>query len=272
MKVIKNINNNVSLCLDNAGNEVVVFGKGIGFTKPPLDIPLENIQRTFYDVNKNYLSVIAQLDENILNVSAQIVDYANEKFDHKFSNNAIFTLADHIQFAIKRKNEGINIKLPLLYDIKLLYPKELEIGLYALRVISKKLNVQLNADEATSITMHMVNYGNTESDNTSKIHQQTISMATKIIEDKMHIDIDKSTFFYTRFSTHMYYLLNRLNKHTEGNVNDMLLETLKKEYFEIYECALAVAKGIGLELNDDELVYLIIHINKLCQKNGLFPN
>ena len=37
MKVIKNINNNISLCLDSRNNEVVAFGKGIGIPKPPYE-------------------------------------------------------------------------------------------------------------------------------------------------------------------------------------------------------------------------------------------
>lgn len=45
MKVIKNINNNVSLCLDSKNNEVIAFGKGIGFTKPPYEIPLSEMIR-----------------------------------------------------------------------------------------------------------------------------------------------------------------------------------------------------------------------------------
>lgn len=35
MRVVKNINNNISLCLDSHNNEVIAFGKGIGFMKPP---------------------------------------------------------------------------------------------------------------------------------------------------------------------------------------------------------------------------------------------
>ena len=34
MKVIKSINNNVAHCYDAKGREVIVFGKGIGFTRP----------------------------------------------------------------------------------------------------------------------------------------------------------------------------------------------------------------------------------------------
>lgn len=103
MQVVKNLNNNVSLCLDNDGHEVIVFGKGIGFVKPPHEIPLESIQRTFYDISTNYLSVISQIDTEILDVATDIVDYAARKLGTIYSSNVIFTLADHIQFAIKRK-------------------------------------------------------------------------------------------------------------------------------------------------------------------------
>ena len=61
MKVIKNINNNISLCLDSRNNEVVAFGKGIGFTKPPYDVPLSKIDRTFYDVDEEQLAVLKRI-------------------------------------------------------------------------------------------------------------------------------------------------------------------------------------------------------------------
>ena len=33
MKVVRKINNNAVICIDGNGNEVVAFGKGIGFHK-----------------------------------------------------------------------------------------------------------------------------------------------------------------------------------------------------------------------------------------------
>ena len=58
MKVIKNINNNVAICEDSAGNEVVAFSKGIGFKKPPYEIDIKDIDRTFYHVNNHYLDLM----------------------------------------------------------------------------------------------------------------------------------------------------------------------------------------------------------------------
>lgn len=51
MQVVKNINNNVSICLDSQNQEVVVFGKGVGFIKPPSIVPLNQIERTFYNLD-----------------------------------------------------------------------------------------------------------------------------------------------------------------------------------------------------------------------------
>ena len=38
MKVIKKINNNVAVCIDNDGHELIAFGKGIGFPKIPYEL------------------------------------------------------------------------------------------------------------------------------------------------------------------------------------------------------------------------------------------
>lgn len=43
MRVIKNINNNVSICVDDNNREVIAFGKGIGFKKPPYELTLSEM-------------------------------------------------------------------------------------------------------------------------------------------------------------------------------------------------------------------------------------
>ncbi|WP_368259898.1 CAT RNA binding domain-containing protein, partial [Clostridium paraputrificum] len=37
MIVVKKINNNVAICLDNNNNELIAFGKGIGFPATPYE-------------------------------------------------------------------------------------------------------------------------------------------------------------------------------------------------------------------------------------------
>lgn len=267
MKVVKNINNNVSLCLDDDGHEVVVFGKGIGFVKPPHEIGLDNIQRTFYDIDQEYLSVISQLDLELIDISNDIVDYAIKKIGNVYSSNVILTLADHIQFAIKRKKENINMKLPLYYEVQTLYPDEMKIGLFAISLISARLDVILPKEEAASITLHLIDYGMKRPDHSTTHKKSSIEEYTNIIENVMQININKKGFNYSRFVTHMYYLLDRVKKHEKLNTNNAnLLDFLKDQYPKSYHCAIKIRDVMGVRLDKDELVYLILHINRLCSR------
>ncbi len=157
MKVIKNINNNVSLCLDSNNNEVVAFGKGIGFTKPPYEVDLDKIQRTYYGIDPTYINMINDIPEDILDISDKIINYARMKLENPVSSNIVITLADHINFAIQRYKENMNIKLPIVHDIEYLFDTEMEIGEYALTLIRKTLKVFLPKEEAAYIALHIIN-------------------------------------------------------------------------------------------------------------------
>lgn len=270
MKVVKNINNNISLCLDSRGKEVIVFGKGVGFKKPPYDLSLNEIQRTFYDIDENYLSILKTLDEEIIEISSEIIDYARIKLDLNCSDNIIFTLADHIQFAIKREKDGIQIKLPLYYEVYRLYPKEIKIGTFALSLIENELNIKLPKDESAAIALHLINYGMTSNKKTEK-NDSMIETIVKIIEEKMEMKINRKDASYIRFVIHVYYLLERIDDNKATNTdNKSLFLSVKKEYPKIYECVLDICKKIGLKLNEEEQLYLILHVNRLCTHEGCY--
>ena len=271
MKVIKNINNNISLCLDSRNNEVVAFGKGIGFTKPPYDVPLSKIDRTFYDVDEEQLAVLNRIPENVLEAAAEIVDLANEKMDNQFRENVVFTLADHIDFSVQRYRKNINIKLPLFYEVRQLYPKESEVGKQALEILKKRLGVTLPREEAAAIALHFVNY-KAQAETTPDIdYGAIIEQATDIIEQELHVTVDRDNFNYYRFVTHMHYMMKRTLDNTMiDSQNRDLFESMKKEYPAIYSCSVKVAalieQRLQKSLSEEEILYLILHINRLCAR------
>ncbi len=132
MKLLKKINNNFALALDSRGEQIIVEGKGIGFQKMPMELnDLSLITRTYYDTKEQDVSLINTVSEDILNVSADICQYAEMKIGDKLNPNLRFILADHLDFAIERMQKNLQIKMPIYYDIRLLYPKEMEIAEYA---------------------------------------------------------------------------------------------------------------------------------------------
>lgn len=62
-----------------------------------------------------------------------------------------------MKHAIERSQKGIVFQNRLLIEIQKYYPKEFEIGCYAIQLINKKMNVQLPEEEAGNIAFHIVN-------------------------------------------------------------------------------------------------------------------
>ncbi len=268
MRVVKNIHNNISICLDSKGNEVVAFGKGIGFKKPPYDIPNSQIERTFYNVNPAFVDNLAQIPEEVIQISSQIVDYANTLLNGDCNPNIVFTLADHIVFSIKRQKENIQIDLPHLHDVKHMYPEEIKIGEYALKLIKQKLKVQLPVQEAAAITLHIIDYGIASPQTLAESNSMTrIEQCCEVIESCFDIKVDKESFNYSRFVSHMYFLLDRVANNDEiKTTNNLIFDQLVAEYPQTYKCAQEVADKLELKLTNEEILYLILHINRLVSR------
>lgn len=153
MKVIKKINNNVALCLDGNDNELIAFGKGIGFPVAVQEIP-----------------------ENVFEVAALIVKKAQSEIKSNLNPNLVVGLSDHINFALIRMQNYKEMQMLFSYDVQQLYPRETELGRYAVRLIQEKLNVQLPDSEITNIAMHLRYYLKRVKDDNAPFNVFTIEM------------------------------------------------------------------------------------------------
>lgn len=273
MKVIKNINNNVCVCIDDDGNELIAFGKGLGFKQPPYEIKdLNMINRTFYDVDQRYFDLLKLIPDDVFELSAKVVDYARNKIETTLSPNIVFTLADHIQFAIQRYKEGMTINLPTYQDLKYFHPVEVKVGEFALKLINQQEGISLEKDEMYSIAMHFVNAESVQPITKQQYSsEKIIADVVNIIESDFNIEIRHDNFNYSRFASHMEYLLERGDKgETVMSQNLTMFKSMKKEFPKTFECAEKIQqyiyKQLGWELSDEEKLYLVLHINRLCSR------
>ena len=273
MKAIKKINNNIAICIDGNGNEVVVFGKGVGFHEMPYEIKdMSMIERTFYGISSEHFGLLKEIKKEIFEVSSTIVDYALLHIDVKLNPNLIFTLADHINFAIDRYHKNINVKAPYVGDIKNLYENEYHIGEKALMYINNKFGIRLAKDEAISIALHLINAERIDNSAQGKINDESIiNSVIDIIEKQMDIKINRNGVNCARFITHLKYLIKRLTADTSSSSeNEMMFETMKENYPSVYKCACNVCEYLNAltnkTLNDEEIMYLMLHINRVCSR------
>ena len=277
MIVIKKINNNAAICLDSLGIEVVAIGTGIGFPQVPYEIDnLGVIQRTYYDVDPTYINLLNLISEDVFQVTAKIVDIFKGQVDSEVSSNIVFTLADHIEFAIERTKKNTQIDTPLLYEIQNLYEMEYEIGLMALKLIYKDLKIRLPKSEAGNIALHLINAQSTTSKKDSSLNiNEMLEEVTNIIGFSFQIYINRDSLNYSRFASHFQYLIKRQQKGKAiASDNLKMYETLIKEYPETAKCTEKIKEYLNEEFNfmldDEELLYLILHINRLCVREDCY--
>lgn len=209
VKVIKNINNNTAICLDSQGKEIVAIGKGIGFKKPPYEIDLGKIEKTYYDLAPELVKMIRNIPSEIFEISACIVNRVNLTLSNPVNSNIVVTLADHIAFSIQRFRKNMALKMPLIYDVQHMYGEEMKIGEYGLRLIEKRMKIHLPRDEAAYIALHIVNAEEQYKNKKTLSDEEMIEYITVLIEQEIKIRIDRNHFNYSRFVSHMHYLFKR---------------------------------------------------------------
>ena len=64
------------------------------------------------------MGLIGEIPTEHLELSNEIIEYAEQQLALKFSDNIYITLTDHISFALRRFPEGIIVKNALLWEIK----------------------------------------------------------------------------------------------------------------------------------------------------------
>lgn len=272
MKVVRRFNNNVVLCIDNNGNEVVAFGKALGFHEIPYILDdLSKIERSYYGIENRYLNMINDLNSKSLDISSQILDLCRSLLKGVMNPNMLFTLADHIDFCIKRHESNLNFSMPLYEEIELLHPLEFEIAKRGVELINETYNINIPKYEAIGITMNIINSElDLELNSTYKDSEEIFDEITKIIEHHFEIQIRKNSLNYLRFLSHMKYLLIRIEKkeRLDQGYNTML-STITKDYPSTRECVDLISdymiRNLNYKLSNDELFYLIVHINRLIR-------
>ncbi|GKU26518.1 BglG family transcription antiterminator LicT [Clostridium folliculivorans] len=279
MKVKKVFNNNILLAEDENLLEMVLLGRGVAFQKKPGDdIGLEKVEKTFVlnspELANKFIELIKEVPVNHLELTNKIIEEAQTDLGVNLNESIYIALADHVNYALSRYKQGINMKNALLWEIKKFYKKEFAAALKSLKLIQYYEGISLPEDEAGFIALHFVNAQQGGED-----IKQTI-LVTEMVEDvlkivKFHynLNIDESSLNYSRFVTHIRYFAKRLlAKELSGSDEDFLYEQIKEKYPEAHECALKVRnyikKKFDVLITNDEMLYFMLHINRVTQREG----
>ena len=280
LKIVKVLNNNVVISLNEKGEDIIVMGSGIAFQKKRGDtIEKDKVERIFSqqvpDLAAKFQKILHEIHGEYLEITEKIIENARKKLEHDFDDNIYLSLMDHIHFSVQRYREGMLIKNQLLTETKMMYRGEYEAAKEALELINKTFETELPEDEAGFIAFHFVNASMNGSMEDTVQRTRIVQDTLMIIRNYFKMEFQEDSLDYYRLVTHLKFFVQRMMDKKPLTATDgdrQLLELVENNYKKSYECVRRIAKYIHLEFgyqtSDEEKLYLTIHIERLREHNA----
>lgn len=275
LQVSKALNNNVIIANHPAHGEVVIIGKGIGFNRKTGEaIPLESVEKMFILTSRQeqeqYKQLVPQIDEQLIEIIGEIINYISEKTQSALNEHIHIALTDHLAFAIKRVDQDLSFHNPFLYETKELYPLEYELAEYAIRLIQKKLGIDLGEDEIGFVALHINSAMTNRHISEVRGHAQLIAELIEMIEEELHITVQRQSLDYSRLLTHLRFAIERIRRGEQVEEVKKLERMLSDEYPVLYELAGKLTGLMESRLNKPvyraEISYLTMHLHRVARE------
>ncbi len=277
MRVIKVLNNSLVLALDNAGQESILMGKGIGFHKSiGYEFQESEIEKVFVlkdkEVSRNIIRLAAETDSVFFELAKAVIDYAIDTFDMKLMDHIYLSLTDHLSFAARRVREGIVLQNFYTLEMKKFNPQEFQVGEYAVNLMRERLDLEIPADEAGNIAFHFINAQfNHPYNSQNLLISRTLDAVLDIVKYAFGINYNEDSTSYSRYVTHVRLFAQRLVSRNQlpDEKNDILYEQIhsicQKEFECVEKIQIYVYEQFRQKLSSQEKMYLALHIHRILE-------
>jgi beta-glucoside operon transcriptional antiterminator len=204
------------------------------------------------------------------------VDLGRARLEQALNQSIVIALADHLSFAIKRHHDHLDIRMPLIWDIKHIYPAEFAVGEEALEIIKAETGINFPLAEAAVITLHFINAESDAADMPNTIKVSTIiQKSVGIIEAHYKTVFNESSLDFSGLvallrNTVMRFIYPDREKQVEEDM--MLYELLQKRYAYSFACAEKVAsfieKEYGWRFSGNDVSFLTLYIDRITAKGN----
>lgn len=277
--VYRLLNNNVVVMVDDQGRERVLMGRGIGFQlKHDGVVDPAKVEKTFVldkaGDSDGAQRVLAEAPYPVVQAVLKAVDLAERDLGRDLGRRLPLAVIDHVQYVLERLDQGVRIPSTSMPELRILHPDESRAAERMAASISASLERELPPEEGVFLTMHLLNATRDEPNGTAALLFRRVQHVVKTVEAGLGASLDTSRPDYARFILHVRFLLQRLvDRSMLAGGDSSFFEFAKQRYPRAYEIAERV-KAYVLEatqstLTDEEVLYLIVHIERLAVSLGL---
>lgn len=270
------LNHNVVLVEEpDSKQEIVLFGKGIGFGAKPGNTILAHdprVEKRFRleseSHQKQYQTILSQVDPAVVGIAEEIIALVASEITPQINEHVHVALPDHIQFAIYRLRNGMEIVNPFLFEVQSLYAKEYALAKRAADMIKKAFALDIPESEIGFLALHIHSAISYTPVGKAVQFANIISELVTIVEQRSGKTIERSTVDYVRLITHLRFAVDRIRQ--QKSIQNPLLDRVKTMIPEAYELASELAEYISSRLEvtvpEDEIGYMAMHVYRLLQQ------
>ncbi|MBD7957594.1 PRD domain-containing protein [Microbacterium sp. Sa4CUA7] len=277
----KVVNNNVVITVDAAGTERVLMGRGLGFQLKPHDtVDVTKVEKTFVldggSDGERERQILADVPYPVIEAVTRAVDEAERMLGHHLGRRLTVAVIDHIQYVLERLAMGVRIPTTSMPELRVLHPQEFAAAVRMATSISTALNTSLPDEEAVFLTMHLLNATRDEPNGTAALLFRRVQHVVATVETGLGVRLDAESADYARFILHVQFLLQRLVSRSMLRGSDTsFFEFAKHSYPRSYAIAEQVKhyvrEATGSDLTDEELLYVVVHVERLAQQVAVGP-
>jgi len=272
----KAVNKNVVIAIEPSGRERVLMGRGIGFQlKPESGVDPAKIEKTFIldegTDGDHARRLLTDVPYSVIEAVTAAVDDAERMLGRDLGRRISLAVIDHVHYLLERLQQGLRIPSTSMPELRVLFPQEFAAATHMTASISSRLGTDLPDEEAVFLTMHLLNATRDEPNGTAALLFRRVQHVVSTVESGLGVELDTTSIDYARFILHVQFLLQRLVARTMLRGNDTsFFEFAKHSYprsFAIAQDVKAyVLAATGSELTDEELLYVVVHVERLASR------
>ena len=272
-RITKILNHNSFMGIESKNDqECLIMGKGVAFGKKVGQTVSVTGDARVYSLKE--LTDRGEAKEIIKSVSPLCLELANEVLNQaekefgKVDRSILFTMADHLDFAVRRMQNGEQISNPLTDDIRIMFYKEYKVAGCIRDLLKEKLGIRIDEHEIGYIALHV--HAAIVDENVSQAMEiaRTVRECICMVEEETGKSIDVMSLSYNRLMNHVRYMVARAihGEKLKMSLNDYMSVKFPGPYMTAEKICRKMEKSLKLPIPDIEIGYLAMHLERMMDR------
>lgn len=272
-RITKILNHNSFMGIESKNDqECLIMGKGVAFGKKVGQTVSVIGDARVYSLKEltdrgEAKEIIKSVSPLCLELANEVLNQAEEEFG-KVDRSIIFTMADHLDFAVRRIQNGEQISNPLTDDIRIMFYKEYKVAGCIRDLLKEKLGIRIDEHEIGYIALHV--HAAIVDENVSQAMEiaRTVRECICMVEEETGKSIDVMSLSYNRLMNHVRYMVARAihGEKLKMSLNDYMSVKFPGPYMTAEKICRKMEKSLKLPIPDIEIGYLAMHLERMMDR------